>query len=104
MQRRAVRSGRGSYRQFVRTSGLAQGTATSLDLAERFAATLTAHGMVGLAAPFTEDYQNHQVSAVAPAAAPGLSQRQSTVNFFAACLIGIPGQNVALETVEPASD
>jgi predicted SnoaL-like aldol condensation-catalyzing enzyme len=70
-------------------------------LAERFAATLTAHDMAGFAALFADDYRNHQVSAAAPAPPPGLTQKQATVNFFAARLAGIPDLKVAIEVVVP---
>jgi predicted ester cyclase len=71
-------------------------------LAERFAATLSAHDIAGFAALFADDYQNHQMSAAAPPSATGKTAKQATVDFFAARLTGIPDLQVATEVVMAA--
>ena len=83
---------------------LAQSADATLSLVERFAATLTAHDMSGFATLFADDYQNHQASAAAPATPSGLSQKQATVNFFAARLTGMPDLKVSIEVAVPAAD
>ncbi len=82
----------------------AQTAAASQALAEQFAATLTAHDMAAFAALFADDYQNHQVSAAAPAPPPGLSAKQATVGFFTARLHGMPDLKVATEVVVATAD
>ncbi len=67
---------------------------TASELAEAFAATLSAHDMEGFAALFAEDYVNHQLSAAAPAPPPGMSSKQATVGFFTARLKGLPDLKV----------
>ena len=73
-------------------------------LAERFAATLSAHDMTAFAALFGEDYVNHQVSAAAPAPPPGKSPKQGSVDFFAARLAGIPDLQVTIEAMVASND
>jgi len=85
----------------------AQGTAdTPRRLAERFAATLTAHDMAGFAVLFADDYKNHQVSAAAPppATPTGITAKQGSVNFFAARVAAMPDLIVEIEAIvaEPA--
>jgi predicted ester cyclase len=68
-------------------------------LAERFAATLSAHDLPAFAALFAEDYVNHQVSAAAPPPPADKTQKQASVAFFAARLAGIPDLKVAIEAL-----
>jgi steroid delta-isomerase-like uncharacterized protein len=79
-------------------------TRTPQQLAEAFAATLSAHDMDGFAALFADDYINHQVSAAAPAPAAGVSPKQATVGFFAARLKGLPDLKVTIEAIVAADD
>jgi steroid delta-isomerase-like uncharacterized protein len=72
-------------------------------LAEAFAATLSAHDMDGFAALFADDYANHQLSAAAPSPPPGTSPKQATVGFFTARLKGLPDLKVSIEA-QVASD
>ena len=83
---------------------VAAATADPRSLAERFAATLSAHDMVGFAALFSDDYLNHQVSAAAPAPPAGVSPKQGSVNFFAARLAGMPDLMVTIEAMVASSD
>jgi steroid delta-isomerase-like uncharacterized protein len=69
------------------------------NMAERFAAALTAHDMAGFADLFAEDYRNHQMSAAAPPSASGKSQKQGSVDFFAARLAAMPDLVVEIEAV-----
>jgi predicted ester cyclase len=73
-------------------------------LAERFAATLSAHDIAAFAALFADDYVNHQISAAAPPPVAGKPQKQATVDFFAARLAGIPDLQVAIEAVVASPD
>jgi steroid delta-isomerase-like uncharacterized protein len=77
---------------------------TAGQLAEAFAATLSAHDMDGFAALFAEDYVNHQVSAAAPPPSPGTSPKQTTVGFFTARLKGLPDLKVSIEALVAADD
>ncbi len=63
-----------------------EGTKSLLD---RLSVALSSHDITAFAALFAEDYVNHQVSAAAPAPAPGKSPKQVAVDFFAARLAGI---------------
>jgi steroid delta-isomerase-like uncharacterized protein len=73
-------------------------------LPERFAAALSAHDVTALAALFADDYVNHQMSAAAPAPPAGKSQKQATVDFFAARLVGMPDLKVAVEAAVVSGD
>jgi steroid delta-isomerase-like uncharacterized protein len=73
-------------------------------LVEAFAATLSAHDLVGFAALFDEDYINHQASAAAPPPPPGASAKKSTVGFFASRLAGLPDLLVSIEAMVAADD
>jgi steroid delta-isomerase-like uncharacterized protein len=79
-------------------------TRSPRELAEAFAATLSAHDMDGFAALFAEDYVNHQVSAAAPSPPAGMSGRQATVGFFAARLKGLPDLKVTIEAMVATDD
>ena len=73
-------------------------------LAEAFAATLTAHDIEAFAALLAEDYVNHQASAAAPAPPAGTSAKQASVGFFAARLKGLPDLSVAVEALVVGED
>jgi predicted ester cyclase len=73
-------------------------------LPDRFAAALTAHNMTAFAALFAEDYVNHQSSAAAPPPAGGKSQKQGSVDFFAARLAGLPDLQVTVEASVVSAD
>ena len=77
---------------------------TPAQLAEAFAATLSAHDMEGFAALFADDYVNHQLSAAAPAPPPGTPPKQATVGFFTARLKGLPDLKVSIEAQVVAGD
>lgn len=78
--------------------------ADSRALAERFAATLTAHDMTAFAALFADNYTNHQVSAAAPAPPAGITDKQGSVAFFAARLKGMPDLVVTIEALVASDD
>jgi steroid delta-isomerase-like uncharacterized protein len=80
----------------------AQGATASLP--DRFAAALSAHDMTAFAALFAEDYVNHQSSAAAPPPAGGKSQKQGSVDFFAARLAGMPDLQVTVEASVVSAD
>ena len=80
------------------------GARSPAELAEAFAATLSAHDMDGFAALFAEDYVNHQVSAAAPPPPPGIPAKQLTVGFFTARLKGLPDLKVSIETQVASGD
>jgi predicted ester cyclase len=71
---------------------------TAMSLPDRFAATLSAHDIKAFGDLFAEDYVNHQTSAAAPPPAAGKSQKQGSVDFFAARLAGMPDLQVMVET------
>ncbi len=79
-------------------------TASPRELAEQFAATLTAHDIDGFAALFAEDYVNHQNSAAAPPPSVGVTSKQGSVAYFAARLKSIPDLKVAIEVVVATRD
>jgi hypothetical protein len=90
-------------------AGLASRTAEAANesprqLAQQFAATLTAHDIDAFAALFAENYVNHQQSAAAAPPAPGVTPKQGSVGFFAARLKGIPDLKVAIEAIVAAKD
>jgi predicted ester cyclase len=70
---------------------------TAQSLPDRFAAALSAHDIKAFADLFAEDYVNHQLSAAAPAPASGKSQKQGSVDFFAARIAGLPDLQVTVE-------
>lgn len=73
-------------------------------LAERFAATLSAHDIDAFAALFAADYVNHQVSAAAPPPAAGVTPKQGSVAFFKARLTGLPDLKVTIEAMVADKD
>src|ERR1700760_570215 len=82
-------------------AGLASSRApaqSGASLPDRFAATLSAHDIKAFADLFADDYVNHQASAAAPPPASGKSQKQGSVDFFAARLAGMPDLAVTVET------
>ncbi|WP_024507644.1 ester cyclase [Bradyrhizobium sp. ARR65] len=79
-------------------------TTTPRQVADAFAATLSAHDMDAFAALFADDYVNHQVSAAAPPPPPGMSAKQASVGFFAARLKGLPDLKVSIEAMVAADD
>lgn len=83
---------------------LAQSGSSPQSLAERFAATLSAHDIDAFAALFSDSYVNHQVSAAAPPPPPNLSPKQGTVGFFKARLTGLPDLKVAIEAMVADKD
>ncbi|HEX3502121.1 MAG TPA: ester cyclase [Xanthobacteraceae bacterium] len=83
---------------------LAQSSAAPQSLAERFASTLSAHDIDGLAALLSDDYVNHQVSAAAPPPPANVSPKQATVAFFKARLTGLPDLKVAIEAMVADKD
>ena len=78
---------------------LAQSGSSTASLAERFAATLSAHDIDGFAALFSDSYVNHQFSAAAPPPPPNVTPKQGTVTFFKARLTGLPDLKVAIEAM-----
>jgi predicted ester cyclase len=74
-------------------------TASPRRLADLFAQTLSAHDIVGFAALFAEDYQQHQTSAAAPPPPAGMSAKQATVAYFAARLAALPDLVVTADPV-----
>ncbi len=98
MQRRIVLAGLPLAASAALTPAQAQTTDEAHRLAERFAATLTAHDLAAFADLFAEDYQNHQTSAAAPAVS-GKTQKQGSVDFFAARLAAMPDLTVEIEAM-----
>ena len=86
----------------IASRGLAQEVTASFP--DRFAAALSAHDMTAFAALFAEDYVNHQSSAAAPPPASGKSQKQGSVDFFAARLAGMPDLRVTVEASVVSAD
>ena len=78
-------------------------TRKSSELAEAFAATLSAHDMNGFAALFADDYVNHQLSAAAAPPA-GIPSKQTTVGLFTARLKGLPDLKVSIEAMVASDD
>ena len=83
---------------------LAQSAGSPQSLAEKFAATLSAHDMDGFAALFAENYVNHQVSAAAPPPSANVTPKQGSVAFFKARLTGLPDLKVAIEAMVADKD
>jgi predicted ester cyclase len=75
------------------------------NVAEAFAATLSAHDLDAFAALFADDYRQHQSSAAAPLAPPpGVTAKQMTVKYFAARLAALPDLKVVADPVVVAGD
>jgi predicted ester cyclase len=85
-------------------SSRSQAQDATASLPDRFAAALSAHNMTAFAALFAEDYVNHQSSAAAPPPAGGKSQKQGSVDFFAARLAGMPDLQVTVEASVVSAD
>jgi steroid delta-isomerase-like uncharacterized protein len=79
-------------------------TRTPRQVAEGFAASLSAHDIEAFAALFDDGYVNHQLSAAAPPPASGVTPKQATVAFFAARLKGIPDLAVVIEALVLGED
>ncbi len=60
------------------SSVFAQSSSSPTSLAERFAATLSAHDIDGVAALFSDSYVNHQVSAAAPPPPANVAESANT--------------------------
>ena len=73
------------------------GRAAGASIAERFAATLTAHDIDAFAALFAEDYVNHQTSAAAPPPRQGVKPKVASVGFFAGRLKAMPDLKVTVQ-------
>ena len=84
-------------------AGRAEDARSPRSVAERFAATLTAHDMAAFAALFADDYVNHQTSAAAPAPV-GKSAKQATVAFFGARLAAMADLTVTIEALVADAD
>ncbi len=82
----------------------AQPASSPQSLAERFAATLSAHDVDAFAALFSDSYVNHQVSAAAPPPPANVSPKQGTIGFFRARLTGLPDLKVAIEAMVADKD
>ena len=92
MDRRAILAGLALGGAGLATKARAQSSVdASRAMAEKFAATLSAHDMTAFAALFAEDYRNHQVSAATPPPPAGKSMKQGSVDFFAARVAGAAG-------------
>ena len=85
-------------------SSRSQAQDATASLPDRFAAALSTHNMTAFAALFAEDYVNHQSSAAAPPPAGGKSQKQGSVDFFAARLAGMPDLQVTVEASVISAD
>ena len=96
MRRRDALVGLGCLGSVLAVPAFAQGDQA---MAERFAATLSAHDLAAFAALFAEDYVNHQASAAAPPPPAGVSMKQATVDFFAGRLRAMPDLLVTIETL-----
>ena len=99
MDRRVLMTGAAVAAGTIAIPAVAQTDDSPQSLAERFAATLSAHDITAFAALFADDYVNHQVSAAAPPPAAGKTPKQASVGFFAARLTGIPDLQVAIEAI-----
>ena len=74
------------------------------NIAEAFAATLTAHDIEAFAALFADDYTQHQTSAAARPPPAGMTAKQATTAYFAARLAGLPDLRVTAEPVVVAGN
>lgn len=104
MDRRAVLAGLGTGVAWIATVAAQTQTRTAQQVAEQFAATLSAHDIEAFAALFDDGYVNHQVSAAAPAPPAGTIPKQNSVGVFAARLKGIPDLSVAIEALVATED
>ncbi|WP_158742026.1 ester cyclase [Acidisphaera sp. L21] len=103
MHRRAILAGLAAGG--IAATARAQPATDPRALAERFAATLSAHDMAAFADLFAEDYRNHQASAAAPPPPPGgKTMKQGSVDFFAARLAGLPDLTVTIEALVATND
>jgi steroid delta-isomerase-like uncharacterized protein len=74
--------------------------ATGRRLAQRFAATLSAHDIDAFAALFAEDYQQHQaLVAVAPPTATSVSAKEGAVRYFGARIKAFPDLGVTADPI-----
>jgi steroid delta-isomerase-like uncharacterized protein len=76
----------------------AAGAGAPGNIAQAFAAALSAHDLKEFAALFA-DYAQHQSSAAVPAPPAGLSAKQVTLNYFAARLAALPDLQVTADPV-----
>jgi steroid delta-isomerase-like uncharacterized protein len=83
---------------------VAQAPASPRTLAERFAATLSAHDIDAFADLFADNYVNHQVSAAAPPPPANVAPKQGSVAFFKARLTGLPDLKVSIEALVAGED
>jgi hypothetical protein len=104
MQNRRQVTAAGLFLGGLLTPALAQPASSPQSLAERFAATLSAHDIDGFAALFSDSYVNHQVSAAAPPPPANVSAKQGTVAFFKARLTGLPDLKVTIEVMVADKD
>ena len=104
MDRRFVLAGIGAGAVLASTTIAEAATASPRNLAQQFAATLTAHNIDAFAALYAEDFINHQTSAAAPPPAAGVTPKQGAVAVFAARLKGIPDLKVAIEVLVATKD
>lgn len=75
------------------------------NVAQAFAAALSAHDLVAFGALFADDYVQHQSSAAAPVQpAAGTSAKQATLNYFAARLVAFPDLRVTADPVVVSGD
>src|SRR6266852_424737 len=89
----------GALATVISMPAISQQNSPTRSLAERFAATLTAHDIDGFAALFADDFKNHQMSVLTPPPPQGKTPKQATVAVFAARLAGIPDLNVVIEAI-----
>jgi hypothetical protein len=104
MQNRRQVTTAGLFLGGLLTPALAQPASSPQSLAERFAATLSAHDIDGFAALFADSYVNHQASAAAPPPPANVSPKQGTVAFFKARLTGLPDLKVTIEVMVADKD
>ncbi len=76
----------------------AEGEPAPQALAERFAASLSAHDMAAFGALFADNYVNHQASAAAPAPV-NKTDKEATLGFFGARLAAMPDLTVTIEAM-----
>ena len=103
MDRRIMLAGLGLGGLAMAAPSQAQ-TPTPRELAEQFAATLSAHDMEAFAALYAEDLVNHQVSAAAPPPPSGITAKLGSVGFFTARLKGMPDLKVTIEALVASED